>query len=459
MRRTTVLPNDTIVAPATAIAAAGVAVVRLSGPHSVAVLEQLFTPAGRSPKDHPRLLCYGRLHDIQGEALDEILAVVMQAPHSYTGEDVVEFHCHGSIQVVRNLLDQCIDRGCRMAQPGEFTQRAFLNGRMDLSQAEAVIDLINAHSDGARRIAVQQLDGHLHRLVQRYREELLDMLALVESAIDFPEDEVDILDFQLLQRRMDSLRREIIQLLQGFDAGRILRDGVAILILGRPNVGKSSLLNALLGEARAIVTDIPGTTRDTIEENLVLGEIPLRLIDTAGVRETTDPIEAEGVARARSRIATSDLILLLTDASVPLTADDQLVIDACVDAPVIAVRNKADLGETPPAAALSRWPIVSISTHTGAGLSALRQMITSTLLHDAGGHSETFFLSDRRHREALVRVQTASEAFLSALIATSAPELLAVELRDALSALGEITGETTSDEVLNRIFSRFCIGK
>lgn len=459
MRRTPFLPADTIVAPATATAAAGVAVVRVSGPRSHEMLGRLFRPSGRSPLDHPRLLSHGHLLARDGAEYDEALAVSMPSPHSYTGEDVVEFHCHGSSLVVRHLLDLCIDCGCRLALPGEFTQRAFLNGRMDLSQAEAVMDLIQARSDAAMRIAMQQLDGKLHRLVLAFREAIIELLTSVEAAIDFPEDEVELLDPFDLCRRVELLLNNLSSLLQGFDNGRILRDGASILILGRPNVGKSSLLNALLGEARAIVTAIPGTTRDTIEESLVLDAIPLRLIDTAGLRATTDPIEAEGVSRARARIASADLILLLTDASVPLADDDMLVIDACADKRVLAVRNKIDLGDGPLPEALQSWPSVAVSSHTGAGLDLLRQAIVQAFLGDGSAHSETFLLSDRRHREALVRAQASCESFRLALQQNPSPELLAVDLRAALSALGEISGETTPDDILERIFARFCIGK
>lgn len=460
MKQLSALAEDTIVAPATPPGEGGVSIVRISGPLARAVLSDVFFPTHPSPTFVPRHLYHGYLRDQSLLAIrDEVLAVFMPGPHSYTGEDVAEIHCHGSPLVVRTIIDDLLVRGCRLAQPGEFTQRAFLNGRIDLSQAEAVADLIQARSSGAMHIALAQMGGRLQSEVQSFRASIVELLTLIELHIDFADEEIDHPDIHQVRVLGGDLLARIEILLAGFDQGRVLREGVSVLIVGRPNVGKSSLLNALLGESRAIVADIPGTTRDTLEEQVVIGGVPLRLVDTAGIRETFDPVEAEGVRRARERLSTADLVLLVVDGSQPLTSDDRLALAACVGRRVIVVLSKTDL--PPQVHDLSAFPgpIVSISVHTGDGLEQLRQQISASFLGSGGEAQESFFLADRRHREAVLRVQVALARFLSGLDEGAAAEFLAADLRDALNAVGEVTGETTPDEVLHQIFSRFCIGK
>ncbi|MBE0599646.1 MAG: tRNA uridine-5-carboxymethylaminomethyl(34) synthesis GTPase MnmE, partial [Desulfuromonadales bacterium] len=306
---------DTIVAPATPPGEGGIGILRLSGPRAAEILQSFFRPSRGSGPLASHRLYHGRLITRQGICADEVMAVVMRAPRSYTREDVAEIHCHGGPQVMRRLLDLFIESGIRLARPGEFTLRAFLNGRLDLAQAEAVIAVIRSASEAASQVALQQLAGKLSQAIHTIRDQLVEVLALIETEVDFPEDELELPSRQALQERVEVARGEIDQLLASFDTGRTLREGMAVLILGKPNVGKSSLLNALLGEARAIVNPAPGTTRDTIEENLNLGGIPLRLVDTAGIRHTTDPIEAEGVRRARAKIPSADLVLLVVDGS------------------------------------------------------------------------------------------------------------------------------------------------
>jgi tRNA modification GTPase len=406
-------------------------------------------------------LYHGRLCRPDRTPLDDVLAVIMRAPHSYTGEDVVEVHCHGGSQVLRSVLDLFLAAGARLARPGEFTQRAFLNGRLDLAQAEAVAALIGARSEQAARLALAQLDGRLSRQLHRYTAALRELLLLIEAHIDFPDDDLGALDLQLLRGPAEAVQEEMTALLATFDTGRALREGVSVLILGRPNVGKSSLLNALLGEARAIVTEISGTTRDTIEEQLILGGLPLRLIDTAGVRDTDDPIEQEGVRRATAKARAADLVLLVIDDSRLLTEEDRMAIGLAPPERTIVVRNKSDLPAVAGSAGLEGFPWqVAVSVRAGTGLEALQGMVVRHFCGAAAGDTgEGAVIGERRHRDALVAAQAAVSRFLAAQAAADPLECLALELREALAALGRITGETTPDAILEQIFSRFCIGK
>ena len=452
---------ETIVAVATPPGEGGIGIIRLSGPLAESYLDQLFRSSCPVSERRSHHLYLGYLHDSAGVMIDEILAVVMRTPHSYTREDVVEVHCHGGMLVIRRILDAFLEVGARLAGPGEFTQRAFLNGRMDLSQAEAVIDLIRSRSESAGRVALAQLDGLVSRTVKEMTEYLSDLLSHVESHIDFPEEDIDFAEISYMDDQAAKLYRQITSFLEHFDMGRILREGLSVLILGKPNVGKSSLLNRLLGEARAIVTDIPGTTRDTIEENLVLDGIPIRLIDTAGVRDTNDPVEAEGVSRARDKVSSADLILLVVDGSRPLDDEDYLAYDACREGKVLLVRNKADKPQTLLSEDFAGLPSVLLSCQSGDGFSHLKEQMLILLRGTStpGDVAQEIVFSDRRHRDALLRSKDALDRFRSALSQGLSPEFFALELREALDALGEITGKTTSVDILDRIFLRFCIGK
>jgi tRNA modification GTPase len=385
----------------------------------------------------------------------------MRAPRSYTGQDVVEVHCHGGIQIMRCVLDLFLEAGARIADPGEFTLRAFLNGRLDLAQAEAVIEIIRARSERASRVALDQLEGHLSRKIYRFSEQIKEALALLEAHIDFPDDEVGALDLSGLAAPMRELAWDMSTLAGSFDVGRALREGISILILGRPNVGKSSLMNAILGESRAIVTEFAGTTRDTLEEQLVLAGFPVRLVDAAGVRDTDDPVEKEGVQRARDKAAAADLVLLVVDGSTPLTEEDALALQLCRTEKTLLVINKSDQAQAcdlDRLAAFSRQ--VPVSAKYGLGLAELRAAIVDHLGQDtamAGG--EGIVITERRHRDALLRAVKALEAFQLSITGSVHLEFLAMELREALTALGQVTGETTPDEILEQIFSRFCIGK
>jgi len=452
--------SDTIVASATPPGEGGVGIVRLSGPRAEALLAAAFRGRTAPAAMASHHLYHGRLCRSDGLPVDEVLAVIMRAPHSYTGEDVAEVHCHGGSQLLRCILDLFLAAGARLANPGEFTQRAFLNGRLDLAQAEAVAALIGARSEQAARAALGQLEGRLSRQLYHFTAELRELLLLLEAHIDFPDDDLGALDHPAVARRAAAIHTAMAELMQTFDAGRALREGVSVLILGRPNVGKSSLLNALLGEARAIVTEIPGTTRDTVEEHLVLGGLPLRLIDTAGVRDTSDPIEQEGVRRARDKASAADLVLLVVDGSQPLTAEDRMAIALAPPERTILVRNKSDLPSVEEEFS-RQFPIrIAVSVRQGTGLAELQTAIVAHFCGAGGSEAaDGVVLTERRHRDALGGTLAALDRFRAAQTAGEPCECLALELREALAALGQITGETTPDAILEQIFSRFCIGK
>jgi tRNA modification GTPase len=452
--------KDTIVAPATPPGEGGIGIVRLSGPEAESLTARFFRASRATERLESHYLYHGHLVGTDGEVVDEVMVVLMRRPRSYTREDVAEIHCHGGGLLVRRILDLFIDAGARLARPGEFTLRAFLNGRIDLTRAEAVIDLIRARSQQACEVALSQLDGALARKLGEFRQHIADMLMQMEAAIDFPEEELELTGQETLGREAGILMADMDEILASFEAGRILREGLSILIVGRPNVGKSSLMNALLGEARAIVTEIPGTTRDTIEEDLVLGGLPVRLVDTAGVRSTRDPVEHEGVRRARAKVETADLVLLVVDGSTSPDGDDLLALEMCRQRDVLLVVNKCDLPSVPLGERFEGLPRVCVSAREGSGLADLNRY-----LHDhfvRGGSEEgreTVMLTERRHRQALVRAREAVGRFRSALVQGMSPEFGALDLRESLDALGEITGETTPDDILEKIFTRFCVGK
>jgi len=457
---------DTIAAIATPIGTGAIGVIRISGPSALDVAARLFVPDPRELA--PNTARHGRLvrplssgcRSGAGD-LDDALITVFRAPRSYTGEDVVEISCHGGLATVKSALQAALDAGARLANPGEFTQRAFLNGKMDLAQAEAVNDLIRARTDAARRIALSQLEGDLSARVSQINARVLGVIAAVEAAIDFPED-VPEPEQAWLEDEIGEAKRGIEALLATFGSGRIYREGMRVVIAGRVNVGKSSLLNALLRHARAIVTPIPGTTRDLIEESLEIEGIPIVAIDTAGLRATDDPVESIGVELTRRSIESADVILLVIDATQGLHDEDRAMLAELANRPVVLVSNKSDLAapspQPSPPGEGAGVPTVHVSALTGQGIEELEAGIAEIAGEIAQG-SEGAMVSNIRHQQAL---QSASDSLAHALETLERAEpidLLSGDLSAARSSLGLVTGETASEDLLDRIFSEFCIGK
>lgn len=440
------LTADTIAAIATPPGTGAVALVRVSGPDVPALWPRLF-PAASAPQ--PRVARLVTLRDAGGNVVDQVLATFFRGPASFTGEDTMELACHGGPLVTRRVLDAVLAAGARTAEPGEFSQRAFLNGKLDLTQAEAIMDLISAQTDLALRAANEQLEGRLGESMQALRAELLEILAHVEAYIDFPEEDIDPDTGAAMRARVVQAQSGVQRLLATADQGRILREGVRTVLAGAPNAGKSSLLNRLLGFDRAIVSEVPGTTRDTIEEVINLRGLPLRLVDTAGLRATEDSVEAEGVARTQQQMARADLVLHVVDASLPSgEAPD-------ISAPlVLRVLNKADLGVHP-----SWQDGVAVSAAKGTGMDALADQIFDAITRRAGGFTADLVAINARHKACLERAAAGLDAALGEIDAGAAPELVSLGLREAMDAIGEVTGRADTEELLGVIFSKFCIGK
>lgn len=454
--------SDTIAAIATAAGSGGIGIVRVSGPDACEILQKLFSARAGGGFDSHRLY-YGYFVDpSDGSLIDEGMAVIMRSPRSYTREDVAEFHSHGGYTVLQKLLFAVVAAGARLADPGEFTRRAFLNGRIDLSQAESVIDIINSRTDSSLALAQRQREGALGREVEVLRSNLLDALALLEAHIDFPEDEIEPASYDLISANVSLARNRCIFLIETFKYGKVLREGVSVLFAGKPNVGKSSLLNSLSFEERAIVSATPGTTRDIIEETIVIDGLPIKLVDAAGIRRHhSSDIEFEGIRRTKGRLAEVDLVVFLVDGSTPFDEDDQEVLDAITERPFIVVVTKADLPshESVPSVPAA-YGHISISSKSGLNIDKLRNMIFAYFMRDISVLADDkMAISNIRHRDVLARALSSIQLFEDRFASGFPPELLSVDLREALSAIGEITGATTPDDVLDQIFSNFCIGK
>jgi tRNA modification GTPase len=450
----------TIVALATPPGRSGIGVIRLSGDDSLKIIRQLTKDKNFSPK--PRFAHLRKIYDIEtAEVLDHAIIIYFKSPHSFTGEDVVEISCHGSPVILRQIIDLCLRLDARMAEAGEFSLRALANGRMNLSQAEAIRDLIDAQTIASARQSIRQLQGEISHRLQPLKDELLDVIVVLESSLEFVED--DLPDFQAenIKTKLNQIAENLGKMASTFQAGKLLREGLKIALVGRPNVGKSSLFNALLGHERAIVTDIAGTTRDQIHEKLVIGNIPVSLIDTAGLRETTDTVESIGVERARRTMADADLVIVLLDASQDLTEEDKEILENTEDFSRIIALNKIDLSETSQIKSQivnCKSQIVEISAKTGEGLDKLKKaMIEPFQPQDI--ENTSFLISDARHHDLLVRSKTEIENSIHLLDQKMSEEIVLIGLHNAIRFLGQITGETTTEDMLTRIFSTFCIGK
>ena len=475
MRYNPAMQNDSIAAIATPPGTGGIGIIRVSGPEAFAtVLPLLQRPGGCSDLPPSHMLTYGHIVDpISQEVFDEVLVAFMRAPRSYTREDVVEIQGHGGPLMLQRMLRLVLAQGVRLARPGEFTLRAFLNGRLDLAQAEAVMDLISAQTEPGLHLAMQQFRGRLSAQVQQARHDVLGVVARIEASIDFPEEEVPTPQPEELRRLIIVAQQRVDALLAGSEQGRLYRQGLRTAIIGRPNVGKSSLLNALLRSERAIVTPIPGTTRDTVEEVANLHGIPLHLIDTAGITPSDDPVEQIGVQRSRAAAESADLILLVFDGAERLTGQDHHVSEelwamgfnnsATAPRPVIVIMNKADCPQQLEVDEVrDMWPdapCVATSTLTGIGLPKLEETIADLVLAGRTIERESVLITSARHQEALRRAAQHLQASLVTLEQGLPLDFVSIDLRTAYDVLGEVTGETVSEDLLDKIFSEFCIGK
>lgn len=459
--------EDTIVAIATPLGEGSIGVVRISGPEAIAVGRRVFQPKVNQDwyiKENYKLV-YGHVVEPDSrEIIDEVLLSVMRGPRSFTAEDVVEINCHGGIVPLRRVLEVVLRQGARLAEPGEFSKRAFINGRLDLAQAESIIDIIRAKTDAGAKIAMSQLGGKLSEKVHGLQNELLGLLAKIEAFIDFPEDDIPEATLEEMAHRCNGLLIVIEQLLESADTGKVYREGLRTVIVGKPNVGKSSLLNALLREQRAIVTDIPGTTRDVIEEVLNIKGVPLKIIDTAGLRETQDLVEKLGVERSRQLLNQADLVLLVLDASTGLSEDDLNVINLIKDKKVLVLINKVDIAdnaiETDQLKQLIGYSdVLEISAQKDIGLDRLEQSILDLVFQGKITAADNVLVSNSRHKHALERAKQHLLEAGRGMQQSVPPDLVSIDLKSAWEILGEITGNTVTEDLIDRIFADFCIGK
>ncbi len=454
--------EDTIVAIATAQGEGGIGIVRISGEEALTILKKVFVPVSENIKS--RTLAYGHIIDPEsGKKIDEVMSVYMKGPRTYTAEDVVEIQCHGSIISLRKILDLVLKNGGRLAEKGEFTKRAFLNGRLDLSQAEAVIDLIKAKTEKTFDVALDQLEGAFSAKIKEIRADLVDILVSLTVNIDYPDEDIEEMTYEKLSEALKNTRDKIVKLLSTANTGRIIREGLKVSIVGKPNVGKSSLMNTLIGENRAIVTDIPGTTRDTIEERLVINNIPVVLTDTAGIHETEDVIEKIGIEKSKEAFNNSDLVVFVIDGSNDLDPEDHEIIDYIADRKAIILLNKRDKGSVITAAKLTKaMPqavIIETALIDGKGSKELAAAIEDMVYGGQVSHGENMLVTNLRHKNLL---EEGSQSLADALQMTEIREpleFIEIDVNRAYEALGEIIGETATSDIIDKVFERFCLGK
>ncbi len=463
--------DDTIAAISTPPGEGGIGIVRCSGKDAITITDQFFfSPKGKKLGDaKSHTIIYGFIVDPKtGEKIDEVLVSIMRAPMTYTKEDVVEINCHGGMLPVRKTLQLCLKGGARLAEPGEFTKRAFLNGRIDLSQAEAVIDIIRAKTEQAEKLALQQLDGSLSAKITEFIDRAINICAHIEACIDFSEDEIDTMTKDEMAMSMQTLKDELMMLAQSYDHGRLFREGVSAAIVGKPNVGKSSLLNALLQKDRAIVTEMPGTTRDVIEDCLNINGLPLIIMDTAGIRETHDLAEMEGVKRSLKAIDSADIVLAVMDASRPFDEADKEVIERVKDKRAVIIINKSDIKSpdfTFSSPDFSPCPVVNVSALKGDGLDELKNAVYSLCISPCARCSpprcspEGVLITNIRHRLSIEKAAISLGIAIEDFEHDKPLEVIAISLMESLDSLGEIKGTVSTEDILNKIFSEFCIGK
>jgi len=458
--------DDVIAAISTPIGNGGIGIVRLSGNGAVEVADKIFNAADgiRLKEKKGHTITYGHIIDKKtSSVIDEVLVMVMLAPKTYTTEDTVEINCHGGMLVTNKVLELVLNSGARIAEPGEFTKRAFLNGRIDLSQAEAVMDLIDSKTELSRNTAMSQLEGSIKEKVHILREDILDMIASIEAVIDYPEHDVEEETYSNMHTKIKALVERINSLLESADTGKIIREGVEAVILGKPNVGKSSLLNLMLMEDRAIVTDIPGTTRDTVEEYMNLGGIPVKIVDTAGIRDTGDKVEKIGVEKSRKYAENADIIFMMIDASVPLSKDDIEILDFIKDKKAIILVNKTDIDNKTNFDTLCMYTdknnIIYISVKENTGIDKLTDRFKEIFLGGEIQTNNSVIISNVRHKNMLCKAKEALERAIVTIESRMPEDFISMDLQDALAALGEITGDSVDDEIIDRIFTKFCLGK
>lgn len=468
--------NDTIAAIATAYGEGGIGIIRISGENSLAILKEVFKPAGKYEEFTSRRMMYGKIIEQRNtgnkdsavennreEIIDEVLAVYMKGPKTYTAEDVVEINCHGGIVPLRKTLALVLRKGARLAESGEFTKRAFLNGRLDLSQAEAVIDLIKAKTDISFNVALSQMEGSLSDKIEKIRKQLLDLLVEITVNIDYPDEDIEELAYDALEENILSILEMIEQLLRTASTGRMIREGIRIAIVGKPNVGKSSLMNGLLRESRAIVTEIPGTTRDTIEEAISIRNIPVYLIDTAGIRQTNDQVEKIGIKKSKEAFHYADFVIFILDVSRALSAEDREIAAYLKEKKSLVLLNKRDLKHAfsfeEANELVSGAELIETSLSSGEGLTEIEDFIEKMVYSGQVAQKESLMVNNVRHIELLTQGKDALADALGMAKRREALDFIEIDVRNAYERLGEIIGETVSDDIIDEVFSRFCLGK
>lgn len=456
---------DTIAAISTALGNNGISIIRVSGEKALSIVNRIFQPVnGRQILDmRTYTMRYGNIISIEDKStIDEVIISYMKGPKSFTGEDVVEINCHGGVYPTKAVLEEVLKSGARMAEPGEFSKRAFLNGRIDLSQAEAVMDIINSKTELSMKSAVEQSKGRISREIMKLRDELLEMIAHIEATVDYPEDDLEEMTGEKVTKDVEKIIKEIELLIETADEGKILREGISTVIVGKPNVGKSSLLNALLSEKRAIVTDVPGTTRDVIEEYINIQGIPIKIIDTAGIRETEDEVEKIGVIKSKEKLDEADLIIFMLDSSRPIDNEDMEIINYIKDKRCILLLNKVDLNnninEDDFKNIIKSQYIIRFSAISGIGLDKLKNAIRD-LFFKGEINSKEIIITNSRHKDVLIKARKSCLSAIEALKNTSAIDLASIDLRNAWMSLGEISGETLKEDLIDKIFENFCLGK
>lgn len=456
--------EDTIAAVATAYGEGGIGIIRISGEKALSILEEVFEFAGETSQIVNRRMTYGRIVDRENEQIiDEVLAVYMKGPKTYTAEDVVEINCHGSMVSLRKTLALVLRKGARLAEPGEFTKRAFLNGRLDLSQAEAVIDIIKAKTDRSFDVAMSQLEGALSLRVTEIRQKLLDLLVDITVNIDYPDEDIEELTYDKIEENILLIGEMIEKLLSTADTGRMIREGIRVAIVGKPNVGKSSLMNSLLRETRAIVTEIPGTTRDTIEEAISIRNIPVYLVDTAGIRETSDEVERLGIERSKAAFNEADFIIFIMDGSSAISDEDREIASYLDGRNSVVLINKNDLERgftNDDVRELVNDPvIIETSLINNEGIEEIENHIEELVYGGELSQHDSTMVNNVRHIELLKQSRDSLSDAMNMTLAREALDFIEVDVRNAYELLGEITGETVSDDIINEVFARFCLGK